>query len=211
MGYVQNADALPTKLGAVKILKRGYGWSYRSIDNPNELADGFTEEEKWSFLSGGIQTEELDATDVSELVTIGPITIDPFRQVVLCFAVIAAGSEVELQAAADLAQELWDQAVPAGLNAEVNRGQTAIVFTRIAPNPFNPGTSVEFMLPQSETVTLSIYDLFGRKIETLVSGRLMPGTHRFDWDASNRTGGVYWCQLRTAGGVVDTKKLLLLK
>lgn len=66
------------------------------------------------------------------------------------------------------------------------------------PNPFNPSTTIVFYLPESERVTLKIYDLIGREVETLVEGSVPAGEHRLDWNATGLASGVYLCRL-TAG------------
>ena len=78
------------------------------------------------------------------------------------------------------------------------------------PNPFNPTTTIEFTLPQGEFVTLTVYDLLGREVETLVARRLGAGTHRVTWDARGLTSGLYVYELR-AGAFTARKKLMLLK
>jgi hypothetical protein len=130
MGYVQNAGLGPTKLAGVKLLVRDVDWSYRSIDNQNELDDGFTEAEKWSFMSGGIQTMSLNNIDVSTLLAAGPVSVDPLSRAFVGFCAIGATSLAELQARADAAQAVWDQffGVKYGemLSGELVGGQLAL-------------------------------------------------------------------------------------
>ncbi|MFZ4619576.1 MAG: T9SS type A sorting domain-containing protein [Bacteroidota bacterium] len=78
------------------------------------------------------------------------------------------------------------------------------------PNPFNPGTKIEFSLPQSVSVTLTVYDALGREVEQLVNSRMEAGEHFVDWNASQFPSGVYYYRL-TAGNVVQTKKMILVK
>lgn len=78
------------------------------------------------------------------------------------------------------------------------------------PNPFNPSTTIKFSLPVSSFVTLKIFDSLGSEISTLVSEKLIAGTHKIDWDASNLTSGIYFYRL-AANDFVNTKKLILLK
>jgi hypothetical protein len=78
------------------------------------------------------------------------------------------------------------------------------------PNPFNPGTSFEFRVPSSGLVTLSVYDLLGREIATLVNEVRAPGAYTERWDASSLSSGVYFYKLE-AGNFTQTRKLLLLK
>jgi FlgD Ig-like domain len=85
----------------------------------------------------------------------------------------------------------------------------------IFPNPFNPQTEISFSLPSSREVTLSIYDLRGRKVHTLVSGVLEAGTHTVKWYGRNDKGrtqasGVYFCKLQ-AGSIQLTGRLTMIR
>jgi len=78
------------------------------------------------------------------------------------------------------------------------------------PNPFNPTTTIQFDLPKAVYVTLTIYNLMGQKITTLISGNYPAGRFVKTWDATEFAGGVYMYQLQ-AGTYKETKKLLFLK
>jgi hypothetical protein len=83
------------------------------------------------------------------------------------------------------------------------------------PNPFNPSTTVRFGLAAEADVDLSIYTLGGRRVATLVDGRMPAGERDVPWravDAAGRPlpGGVYFVRL-TADGASDARKLVLLK
>lgn len=65
------------------------------------------------------------------------------------------------------------------------------------PNPFNPSTIIVFYLPRNEHVTLKIYDVTGRTIETLVDGEAPAGEHKLHWDATGLASGVYLCRMET--------------
>jgi hypothetical protein len=79
------------------------------------------------------------------------------------------------------------------------------------PNPFNPITMINYQLPVSSEVNLSIYNVLGQKITTLVDKMQTPGTYEVQWDASGYPSGVYYYQLNCTGGFLQTRKLLLLK
>jgi PKD repeat protein len=78
------------------------------------------------------------------------------------------------------------------------------------PNPFNPGTSISFWIPESGEVTLSVYNSLGQKIATLLEETLPPGNHAVTWDASGFASGVYFYRLE-AGDVAETRKMILMK
>ncbi len=132
MGSIQDDGTAPTFLAATKLLTNVAGLSYRAIDNPTELYDGFTGGEKWAFLTGGMQRETLSNTDASTLMAVGPLALDRGEAVEVAFAVIGAGSLLELDAHADNAQQYWETTIQP---AQANR---APVFSSVLPD-----TSIE--------------------------------------------------------------------
>lgn len=78
------------------------------------------------------------------------------------------------------------------------------------PNPFNPATVISWQLAVVSYVDLSIYDLLGQKMCTLVSERQEAGNHKVEWDASGFTSGIYFYRIQ-AGDFVQTKRMLLIK
>jgi hypothetical protein len=78
------------------------------------------------------------------------------------------------------------------------------------PNPFNPSTTISYQLPTQSNVTLKVFDVLGREIETLVNGVEEPGYKSVMFDASRLSSGIYYYQLR-AGKDIETKRLLLLR
>ncbi|HQF44013.1 MAG TPA: T9SS type A sorting domain-containing protein, partial [Ignavibacteriaceae bacterium] len=78
------------------------------------------------------------------------------------------------------------------------------------PNPFNPVTTIKYNLPKASEVALTIYDVLGREIKTIVNEQQQPGSYEVKWDASNVSSGIYFYQLKT-NDYVDMKKMVLLK
>ena len=78
------------------------------------------------------------------------------------------------------------------------------------PNPFNPTTEITYTLKQGEQVKLTIYDLLGNEVATLVDEYQNPGEHNITYNAQDLTSGVYCYQLQTATGSF-TKKMVLMK
>ena len=83
------------------------------------------------------------------------------------------------------------------------------------PNPFNPVTTLHYDLPENSFVNITIYDMLGRQIRTLVNQRQEAGFKTAQWNATNNSGkpmsaGVYLYQIQ-AGEFVQTKKMVLLK
>jgi hypothetical protein len=78
------------------------------------------------------------------------------------------------------------------------------------PNPFNPATSFSYTLPEATKVTISIFDLSGRKIETIVDDYRQAGTYLVKWDASGYATGIYFYRL-SANGFTTSKKMVFMK
>jgi hypothetical protein len=76
------------------------------------------------------------------------------------------------------------------------------------PNPFNPVTTIRFDLAKAGNITLRIYDITGRVVETLINGRMGAGTYAVDWQAPGFASGIYLCRL-TGSGLSQTRKLVL--
>jgi hypothetical protein len=82
------------------------------------------------------------------------------------------------------------------------------------PNPFNPATTIQFELPQAMDIRVTIYDLLGQHIATLVEGTMEPGYHRVMWDGRDHVGrnvpsGVYVTKLVTPVTTQITRLVLL--
>ena len=78
------------------------------------------------------------------------------------------------------------------------------------PNPFNSTTTIGFNLKDEQHVSLRVFDLSGRLVETLINGRLEAGKFRAVWNADLQAAGVYFYRLQ-AGSFQQTKKLTLVK
>ena len=78
------------------------------------------------------------------------------------------------------------------------------------PNPFNPSTEIRFELPEPAFVTLTIYDLLGKKIITLIDEKKSSGTYIAEWNVKYMASGIYICCLK-AGEFTQTRKLTLQK
>lgn len=98
--------------------------------------------------------------------------------------------------------------------APVSAGR-ALVLGEPRPNPFNPATSLRFTVPRAGAVDLVVHDLSGRRVRTLVDGRLEAGAHEVRWDGRDDQGhgvasGVYLARLRS-GAETMVRRLTLVK
>lgn len=94
--------------------------------------------------------------------------------------------------------------------------ETGVLALKIAPNPFNAATSLQFALDAEAEVAARIYDVRGRLVRDLQPGRLGAGAHRIDWDGRDERGatvatGVYLVRVQAGGGEPGTARLVLVK
>ena len=106
---------------------------------------------------------------------------------------------------------IWYNETPAGLEIS----DEAPIATRFElgqnyPNPFNPTTHIRFNIPETASTKLTIFNVMGEEVATLVNGVMQAGGHTVSWNASSMPTGVYFYQLESAN-FSQTKKLLLVK
>lgn len=90
-----------------------------------------------------------------------------------------------------------------------------LAINNVAPNPFNPRTTITYTIMRGGRVSLDIYDMKGRHVRTLVRTDATAGEHQVQWNGKDDAGnsvasGAYVCQLRSHG-LVQTKRMVLLK
>ena len=83
------------------------------------------------------------------------------------------------------------------------------------PNPFNPVTTLRYQLPETNMVTLTIYDMAGKEVKTLINQQQTAGPHGVKWNGTNNLGntvsaGIYLYQVQS-GVYRQTNKMILLK
>ncbi len=78
------------------------------------------------------------------------------------------------------------------------------------PNPFNPTTTIRFILPSAEKVELSVYNITGEKVADLINGNMSAGTHSVRFDGANLASGVYLYKLHTKN-FTEIKKMMLVR
>ena len=78
------------------------------------------------------------------------------------------------------------------------------------PNPFNPTTTLSFALTIESEVSITVYNLQGREVISLVNGNMEAGYHSLVWNADSHSSGVYFVKM-VAGEFVSTQKLMLIK
>jgi hypothetical protein len=77
------------------------------------------------------------------------------------------------------------------------------------PNPFNATTVIEFSLPEPQRVVLTVFDLLGREIETLLNESMQAGDHSIIFDGSGLGSGVYFYRMQARESVKSGRMVLL--
>jgi len=115
--------------------------------------------------------------------------------------------------------DVWFVQGISGIDEEPHRIPLAFHVSQNYPNPFNPSTTIAFDLPgtvdERRFVSLTVYDIRGRRVRTLIDSELEPGSHKIHWDGQNDRGqsvasGIYLYTLR-AGEERFTRKMMVLK
>lgn len=173
--------------------------------------NGFTKAEKWTTLTNGLKKTSASNTDVSMVVSGGPISIAAGATADIAFAVAAGDNLADLKntiiaSRAKYAQILTD------VDKDVDIMPREFAVQQNFPNPFNPSTAITYQLPEDGMVRLSVFNLLGEKISTLVNSRQSRGTHRVMFNAAenNMPSGMYIYRIEYSGKMIS-KKMMLVK
>ncbi len=111
--------------------------------------------------------------------------------------------------------DLNNELTPTAIDDEDNAVPETFNLAQNYPNPFNPETTIEFSLPRSAKVTMTIYNVLGHKVRTLTNSEFQAGSHSIKWDARDNNGnitsaGLYFYQMKVDNHV-EMKKMILMK
>lgn len=106
-------------------------------------------------------------------------------------------------------QILLDDRKPSG--PEKATTQSSEFELSLAPNPFNPLSTLSMNLPEAAHLRLEVFDILGRSVHLLADGQLPPGTHQWRLDGSSWSSGTYFLSYRLSPGQSGVRRLVLLK
>jgi len=190
--------------------------NFSVLDNAgNLLREGFTDAEKWQVITSNVDSALYD-TDVACATGIGPYDIAPGDSVEIGLALVAGKSESALQTSVTYARDWWVSNIVTAIRGTSNQLPEQFELEQNYPNPFNPTTQITYRLQHNEHVRLTVYNLLGQEIRTLVDKQQNAGTLSVDWDGRDDAGlavasGVYIYRLQTESGFTQSKKMVLLK
>ncbi len=137
----------------------------------------------------------------------GTSFVDTYRDVF-------TGEIVTLEAQAALTLPAWGYVVYDGneMNTSVDDDALPIAFAldQNYPNPFNASTKISYSLAASSEVKLAVFDLLGREIQVLATGKKRAGKHEISFNPTDLPSGVYFYRLQV-GNQRETKRLILLR
>jgi hypothetical protein len=167
-------------------------------------------------LSGGAQAKNI-FWQVAGQTTLG--TTSDFKGTILCMTaiVVQTGAAFTGSALAQTAVTLDAAAIATGveqpMGSELALNKLQLMPCR--PNPVSGAAIISYVLPRAGTVSLNVYDICGRKVNTLVQGQKQAGAYNLTWSGSDRQGrrlssGVYFYRLNYEGASL-TRRLVLLR
>ena len=221
VGYVQ-AQPQATKasraefenvLVGTTLLTRTAPLTYSAINNAEtnycDLADGgFTAQEKWNFLSGDVQNKTIGPADVSQVIGAGPYTIEPGSSIKVAFGIVVGDDLNDLLANVDAIQSYWDTTILPTATEDLGPDIGRFVLYPAYPNPTTTSATISFEVAEPSHVKLTVYDLLGRRVETLYDDTASVGRHDVVWNGRDRTGrrlagGLYLVRFKALGPKSD--------
>jgi len=100
--------------------------------------------------------------------------------------------------------------ITTGIDTDAELRPDSYILIQNYPNPFNSSTIIQYSLSDETYVTVNIYDLLGRNIETLVSQQQTAGSYQIAWNADHVPSGIYFYKIQTSD-FSSTKKMILMK
>jgi len=116
------------------------------------------------------------------------------------------------------ALDFWGNESPCSAEASAYAGEIKpveqIILKNNYPNPFNPGTFIEYELPEQQNIEISVYNRLGQKVKILETGTKDQGSHAVYWNGLDETGqptasGLYFYRLKSPGKIMQKNMLLL--
>ena len=150
------------------------------------------------------------------ILTSGPFNMaqNDTQEVVIALLIRGGYSNInsitELKNYASAIQYWYDNDLVTNITCEKEILPSKYSLSQNYPNPFNPNTTIKYSIPNASKVRLTLFNLLGEEVTTLVNEEKIPGNYSVEFNASALTSGVYFYQLK-AGEFMSVKKMMLLK
>ncbi|TVQ67022.1 MAG: T9SS C-terminal target domain-containing protein [Balneolaceae bacterium] len=183
-----------------------------AYDEHDAHYDGFTDEEKHLALTAGTSHAVLQAENISTVSSTGPFTLYPQSEIRIGFVYSwgTTANQLKNQIEAALGHAFAGQYDAPGEYSRTGRVSDDLTLYPNYPNPFNSRTNIRFDIPEAGHVRLSVYNLLGMRVATLVDGVREQGPHFVEFNGSGVASGLYIVVLR-ADGQVQSHTMKLVK
>lgn len=214
LGYAYNVDRKPKTYTGCALLEGGKV-NFTAIDNASTtdgIYGGFTRLHKWQALSGGTTNSYAGPSDISMVVSGGPVSIAADANVNMSFVLAAGDTLQDLEGAVSAARNELTKIAGGGITPTLT--DLAELYQNY-PNPFNPSTVVSFALKDQSHVNVDLYNVVGQKVRTLVDDTFGPGgPYKVNLYSYGLSSGVYFVRLTATSNkqnYVQTRKIMVLK
>lgn len=215
MGYAYYSGA-SGKYAGIKLLTSTAPVIHYAVDNlaggagGADLSDGYSGAEKFLTMTTNRANAGVAGAgaDVCDIVSTGPYTIAAGDSIKVAFALIAGDNLADLIVSAGNAQTMYD-----GLGVSTDVTSIALDGTNslaVFPNPTNGQSFVDLTIAESSKIDLRVFNIMGEEISVIASEQLAAGTHRFVYETSLLSSGLYYYQL-TVGDKKYVQKLMVTK
>jgi subtilisin family serine protease len=200
--------------GTSSILAIDNAYAGNETDYRFNLYDGYSDEEKRNSLIASTNATGASLSDVSTVVASGPYTFNPGVTIKIGFTYVYGADYPDLRSNILAARDnnVFDVDEP-GVYTSSELDSDVPRFTNLSqnyPNPFNPSTELNFELAEGGLTELSIYNILGQKVQTLVNEVRAAGSYRVNFDASRLNSGIYFAVLKS-GDFTQSIKMTLIK
>ena len=215
MGYVWYSGAAG-KYAGIKLLTTSAPVLHYAIDNVaggaggQDLTNGYSGNEKYITMTTNRATAGVAGlgADVCDVVSTGPYTIASGDSVKVAFAILAGDDLADLIVSAGNAQVMYDGlGVTTDVTSVTMDGDNAF---SVFPNPTSGESFVDLTLTESAKIDLRVFNVLGKEIGVITSEQYAAGKHRFVYETSTLSNGLYYYQL-TVGNKKYVQKLMVTK
>ena len=224
VGYFINKTERSPRFAGTVLLSDTPTLHYRAIDNDAVTIrlppdGGFTSQEKWESMTGGVQEDGVVATvtNVSQLTAAGPFALESGESVVVAFALVSGTSESDFLTNVDQAKALWS-AIETDVHTTPVPEDKWMVHAPF-PNPATFPVTIRYETGAPGTVEIAIYDALGRRVRRLTHGTRTQGGHTVTWNGQNEQGarvpsGLYLVRMLGESGsqpILRSKPILVVR
>ncbi len=209
--YCQNAYNETLPLIGVKLISQQRENYYGISNNGSQagifgLNDGFTKTEKWTALSSGIVNDSTNKTDVSTVVSAGPIPLKVGQTATIVFSIFAADNYHNLVNTAQLSEEFYS-------SLNVSRLELAPKQINVYPNPIDFNNSkLELLIYDSNYYTILVHNYKGDLISKLFDNQYFDaGLYSFPFDSDLYSSGLYIISIEKSFKIIDSQIFSIIK